>query len=289
MRIVIHIGPMGTGGTALKKQLTSNADLLRDAGVFVRVSDGDFRHLKEAITQNRSVEELLDALKTPDDAKTLVLCNETQVGTPDRPFGKRFWYGRARGRVLPIHEYFDGMDVWTSVALRNPATLIPAKYALTLSQRNYLSFSDFIGQTPLDQLSWAEFLERLQLLDAYKPIMTWRYEDYPYIWRDVVQALTGLENAQTLNGEVPQAEAEFSIAQLSHYANQVAELKDKGEAIPKDHWNTFETTADSITKLPEHPSWTSQFEETLTEIYDEDLYSAARMEGVHLIERRRLP
>ena len=289
MKITIHIGPKCTGAESVLTHLKGNADLLKEHGIYLRLEKAHLTHLSEAMRDNRSAEEFFDMIDVPDTAKTLVLWNETQIGTPDRPFGKRFWYGRARARMAPLHEFFTGVDLSTAFAMRNPASFIPAMYAELLQNRMLMSFEDFVGQTPLDQLLWSELIERLQLHDGYKPIITWRYEDYDYLWRDVVQAICGLENAQILDGMVAPLPPTPPLKALAHYYEKAQEIKASGEALTPEHWTSFLEELDALTMLPEAPNWSEQRTMDLSDIYDEDLYSVARMEAVHFIDRRALP
>ena len=139
----------------------------------------------------------------------------------------------------------------------------------------------------MEQLQWTELIERVQLRDEYKPILSWSYEDYAYIWRDIIEALTDIPNGQVLAAPQPKPELSISVPQLDYYFEGSQKLTKEGAKIEDKHWSMFLEMYESLTGLPENPVWSQDRQDQLSEIYDEDIYSAARMDAVHYIERRQ--
>lgn len=286
MRITVYVGPPKAGGDAVRTHLLENEAILSQEDVYLRIGPKHGAMLAKHMKAKKTPDEYIAALGVPETAKTVILWDEGLLGRLDRPFGKRFWYGTARNRMEGFHTYFEGYDVRTVMPLRDPATLIPAIFAENLRQRTLNDFKSFVGQTPLDKMLWSELIERVQLRDEYKPLLSWAFEDYPVIWRDALAAMAGINNPQILVGSLPVPDLEITVPQGEYYLDGARKLAEEGEKIQDEHWPMFLDLLPELTGLLEHPNWTAELQETLSEIYDEDLYSAARMDAVHFIEPR---
>jgi len=286
MRITVFVGPSKCGGDALRAHLRANEALLAELGACLCIDPDHSGLLAKHMRIGGDPQKFLDAASVPDDAHSLLLWDETLLGPVDAPFGKRFWYGTARARMENVHKYFEQHEVYTALATRDPADLIPALYAENLRRRNLIEFKNFIGQVPIEKLQWSELIERVQLRDEYKPVLAWSQEDYAYIWRDVIEALVDIPNGQVLVGDKPEREADITIPRAEYHLASMQKLSADGTKIDDTHWAQFLETHEELVGLTEHPAWTQDRQEQLSEIYDEDLYSVARMDAVHFLERR---
>ncbi|MEM0976062.1 MAG: hypothetical protein AAGJ34_00865 [Pseudomonadota bacterium] len=284
LRIHLHVGPPTSGMAALGSLLKANAAYLEEAGVGLRINPGHAGALQSAVKSGDGPAALFERWRLPETLQTLIVFDDQALGSRRKPFGKHFWYGPARPRIEQVHKYFDGYDVRTSISTRNPAELIPAMYAQTLSEKNIIPFSEFIGTTPPHKLLWGDLIERMQLRDAYLPVLVWTYEDFPRIWRDVLGAITGVDNPQMLEGPVPVTPQDMLLEHSEDFAVRHAQAPDEA----KPSWDAYLEDLPDPSNLTPHPVWTPALHEELTDIYDEDLYTIARMEAVYLVRPRPL-
>lgn len=292
MRICLHLGPPCTGTKNLLDHLIINEGLLSEIGVALRVSQDHRNWLQEAIGLNADMpldrepdEDILAPLNLPEETGTLILCDPYFMGPLGRPYANLYWYGRVKPKIEAYYRAFSMHQTVCSIALSDPARLIPALYGENLRTGNHLDFKTFLGKTTPEKLLWSELIERLQLRDQYRSIITWNADEYAFIWRQVVAAMTHLENPQFLEGRVPLKQEEPNVSQLEHFLKEIKPLKAKGDQIGQSHWDLFLGHLGQLNKLPGHPRWSKQITTELSDIFDEDLYTIARMEQVTLVER----
>ncbi|MEJ6710363.1 MAG: hypothetical protein QNK92_16485 [Amylibacter sp.] len=111
----------------------------------------------------------------------------------------------------------------------------------------------------------------------------WRYEDYPFIWRDVVQAFTGIENREDLVGTTEPVNSGLSLhgAILMHTYLSENKINTRAE---------FANVSDAFDqKFPSHLGhnhdlhWPSELTDGMTENYEDDWYYIEGMENVEMI------
>ncbi|MEM9715647.1 MAG: hypothetical protein AAF826_03935 [Pseudomonadota bacterium] len=294
MKICLHVGPYCTAADDLCAHLSQNTELLAEHQIALRIEDEDRAWLHEVLSQAGSSDTKGDKgpdpigdLDLPVGTKAVVLCAEDLLGPLGRPYANLYWYGRAKPKIEAFYRAFAQHDLQCSIALSDPARAIPALYAENIKQGNHVDFKNFLGPTTVEKLLWSELIERVQLREQYRPVIAWTVEDYPYIWRQVIQAMTGLPNAQLLEGTITVNRPGPSVPQVEHYLKSIRALKSEGAAITDTHWTEFIASFHNLTKLPDHPKWKPALQRELSEIYDEDLYTVARMEAVTFLQRPR--
>lgn len=287
MQVVVHIGPHRTASKHIQKHLELNRRLLEDQGTYV----ADRNAARDAI--NEAGGKILDA-KDPDairaemlekiigtrsDVKTLVLSNEYLSGRLSRPIGKALFYPRARDLVSRIRALFAGHEMRIFSAVRNPGTFIPSCYSEGVRAGDTRSFNDYISDANLPGLRWSSFLHRVQGQDEEQPLVVWRYEDYPFFWRRVIQEMTGIRNREDLIGttEIVQQGLSLRGAELLNkfLQNHPPETPQMRASVLAEFQKLYPSS-----NVDYGPFWPADLVEGLTENYDDDWYYIERMENV---------
>lgn len=294
MDLRLHIGVHRTATRHLRTALAANRALLAAEGI--RVLDPGFaeRAFARAIRRHKEGQplaevnaELMTTLTGDRDFRRLVIIDPNVSGNLMRPMGTEFFYPRISTTIKRILTVLDGVSLRIFCAVRNPATFIPSAYVGQQRYNPELSFADFVADANLAGLRWSDFLHRVQLKDEQLGITIWRHEDYPFIWRDIAEALTGISNREALVGSTAPRNRGMSLggALMMHRylarkpAKDLATF-DRIQAVFREKFPSSEGYAD-----PEF--WPAELMEELTESYEDDWYYIERMEGVQAITPRR--
>lgn len=290
MDLRLHIGVHRTATQHLRKMLALNSGLLADHGVCVPTperAEKAFAHAVRQLKANEKVDtinaELLSSLTQDKEYKRIVMVDPNVSGTLMRPIGKEFFYPRVGITIARIITSLEGLPTRLFVSIRNPATFIPSCYSKGIRTKPDVSFQSFVSESNLQGLRWSDFLHRAQMKKTDLPMTVWRYEDYPFIWRDVVQALTGIENREDLVGHTTPTNTGLSLrgALLMHTYLNEKEIKTREE------FETVRTAFDQ--KFPSSLGhnhdlhWPAELTESMGENYEDDWYYIERMENVQTI------
>lgn len=293
MDIRIHIGVHRTASGHLRRVLRQNAALLESEGVVLAKADVTERAFATAIRALREGtgapavrETLLDTITDGKTAKRIVMIDPNISGSLLRPMGREYFYPRVGVTIARIVSALGDVPVRIFAGLRNPATYIPSCYGAQQGHSPELSFRDFISETNLPGLRWSDFLHRAQMKKTDLGLTVWRYEDYPRIWRNVAQALTGIANRELLTGSnapVKQGPSLHGALLLHSY------LADKPAP---DRATLLRIVAAFARRFPSDGGhldpllWPLELTQGMTENYDDDWYYIERMENVQTIQPR---
>jgi len=295
MDIRIYVGPHKTASKHLASILSDNTDLLEAQNtLFYSSTRTALRHINSALKAIAEGGDKADAigllqhsLTRGRDIKRLLLVNPNIVGSVTQPFGKELFYPRTTGLIHQLQTLFgkNNMQIFTSS--RNPASFLPSCYAQSLLNASFGSYDDYMKDLNPAGLKWSTFLQRLQGKQADIPVTVWRFEDYPLIWRDVVQAFSGVENSQDLVGNSERINASLTLhgAQLlnTYFEEHPPRTKVDFENTKSTFLEKFPSSKDEITG----PGWAEKTVEMLTNNHDDDWYYIERMEGVQTIQPRQ--
>jgi hypothetical protein len=294
MDIRIYVGAHKTASQHLSSILVANTELL-DAEETVFYSRS-FRALKflnralKAINSGGDKEditgEMLHSFSEGRDMKRLLIINPDIVGAVTKPFGKELFYPRTSGLIRQIQTLFEGHSLNLYAGVRNPATFLPSCYAETMLSASFTDYQSYLEKVNLLNLKWSPFLHRLQGKQSDIPLTVWRFEDYPYIWRDIAQAFTGLPNGQNLTGNSERVNSSITLrgAQLLNRYTQEHPPRTK-----QDFENTKLAFMERFPSSPNEivaPKWPPETVQNLTHNYEDDWYYIERMEGINIIQPR---
>jgi hypothetical protein len=289
MEIAYHIGANCTDHERLLKSLLRNVNLLGERGVAVP-GPGRYRPiLREALTAQMQGsgapdvrEVLLDAILDERQARRLVLSNSAFLGLPPRVFDDGLFFGNARNKVAALRAIFAQDRIELHLALRNPATFIPAVWA----QSRTRSVRAYMGDIEPQDVFWSDVIAAIREADPEAELTVWCNEDTPLIWGELLRRLAGLPGDAPLVGRYDLLGTIMAAEGLERFEKYMAlhpgqtpeqerrvisAFLDK-YAIPEETWEEVDL-----------PGWDEALVEELTQAYEEDVERIGRLDGVTLI------
>lgn len=286
MDVVFHLGAHGTDEGRLVRTLLANSETLAGEGVAVPRP----RHARPIIREAARIlqagqasaafeQALLDELTELEQPERLILANDNFLGAVGQAVGAEQLYPLASRRAAVLASLFPSARIEFSIGIRNPATFIPAIFRATKERE----FSHFIREISLEALRWSELAERI--LDAVPDatVRIWANEDTPYIWPEIVRAVAGvgadvaLEGLDDFLAELLTEEGKQRLT--SYLASHPPLNESQRRRIVAAFLERF-PREEAVMEDIELPGWTPELVEELTELYEEDLYTIARMDEV---------
>lgn len=293
MEVSIFIGAHRTASTHLATMITDNSDLLIKQGIgYVpqKLAVKTIGRAQKALSGGTDLQtvqkEMLNTLTQGQKLEKLVIISPNILGVVTRPFGKALFYPRTSALINQLHGVFKNIPIQLFLSVRNPASFIPSCYAESSLSASFSEFDDFITEVNLPDLKWSSLLHRAQGKQAKIPITVWRYEDYPYIWRDVVQAITGVINGQDLVGTTERVSSSITLhgAQLlyRYIENHPPRTRGSFAKTKKVFLEKFPSSPNELVG----PNWAPDLVKTLTNNYEDDWYYIERMDAIQTIQPR---
>ena len=285
MRIVYHLGAHFTDEERLLKCLLKNRDVLAQHNIVV---PGPKRYrallretaiaLKGQAATRDSQALILEQIMEEDSADRLILSWDSFLSLPPWVL-KDTLYPAAGERVRAFSQIFPEIEAEFHLAIRNPATFLPALY----ERQQPKAYPDFLaGSDPYD-LRWSDVVERILDSNPDAPLTIWCDEDTPLIWPEVLQAVAGLPDGVRLDGE---EDLLISLMSGEGMARLRAYLESHPPASVLQRRKIVSAFLDKFA-LPERidmqiemPGWTEDMVADLTEAYEEDVARIAQMAEV---------
>lgn len=287
MDIRLHLGAHRTATHHMRARLHQNRHILAEEGISVPPQREAGEIIRAALVEaggNPLTDEmrskLVKQLAPFDGARRIILSDPKLAGPLERAFGKELYYPSIGGRAGHLSSLFSGYDMRIYFCVRNPASFIISTYCELIRMGRAFSFEQYIEDANIQNFKWSSMLHRIQSSTGNLPITVWQYEDYPYMWRDVLQALTGIEFKDDLVGTTAPENAGISFRGarlLSRYMREnppqsrperLKILRAFDERFPQDGVEEFGNI------------WPEELIEGLSENYDDDWYYIERIEGV---------
>ncbi len=240
-------------------------------------SGGDFQKIQD---------DIIKELSLGIDAKRIIWVDNKIIGTGRRPFKSLLNNRRIRGAYADLNALFKGHDFHVHVETRNPASLIPASYAEAVHTGVFKDFEEFVEEINLNEFRWSSYLHSVQGNQDPLPVSVWRFEDYAYMWRDIIGAFTGVSNFQDLVGptQLETAGLNFKGAKLLNQYIKEYSVSDRAEVnkIKGIFQRQFPNSQNENTEM----YWPSGIVEDLNGSYDDDWYYIDRMDNMQAIKLR---
>jgi hypothetical protein len=298
MDIRIYIGAHRTAGRHIESILVKNEDLLKKQGILLvthAMQLPAYRAAKIASEEGQADKDVaklyLDMITKGADFKTLIIMDRVRCGSVTRPVGKSLIYPQIRVNLVRFAKLLPANSYRLFMGIRAPATFLPSCYSDSLSHAKLETFEKFLQGADLRNLRWSETLERIQRTfqnqdTSEKQIVTWRFEDYPRMWRDVVGALSGVDNPQDLVGDAIPVNEGLSLygCQLMHKYLQDHDPKAPGDF--KKIRDAFLEKFKNEDDLNPEPFAPPEFIEAMDYAYEDDWYYIERMENVAALTGR---
>lgn len=285
--VVYHIGLHATDEDKALRCLLKNARVLAETGTVIALP-GRFRPaMREALLQLRGAPAdaelqrgLLDRVLDDDPARRILFSHDSFLCVPKRAVLDGRYYPVAAERLPWIRNLFPGMPCEFAIALRNPATLLPALHARF---QDKIAYSDYLARVQPQALDWAAFVAEIRAAVPDCKLTIWANEDTPLIWPDVLQALSGHPPGLVLEGV---NDLLSTIMSEEGLGRMVTYLDSHPPRTPEHRRRIVSAFLDkfaieeAIEIEYDLPGWTENLIAELTARYEAQLAQIAAMDGI---------
>ena len=294
MRIVYHLGAHCTDDERLLRCLLKNRGVLAGQGIIV---PGPTRYralLRETAValkgQPASLDTqalVLEQIMEVDRAERLILSWDSFLSFA--PWAMEDGLYRSAGeRVRAFSQIFPRIDAEFCLAIRNPATFLPALFEKQKNAKGGTrDFATFLKNRDPMSVRWSEVVDRILALNPEVPLTIWCDEDTPLIWPEVLQAVSGhspgtaLEATDELLAQIMSAEGLKRMqAYLDTHSVTTPELRRKVYTAFLDKF----AVPDRITVEVEVPGWTEGLVTAMTRLYEQDVALIRATQGVTFLD-----
>jgi len=293
MRIVYHLGAICTDEERLLRCLLKNRGALAEQGIVVPGPNRYRTLLRETVISlkgqaaTRDTQALvLDQIMDEDHADRLILSWDSFLSLP--PWVLEGGLYKAAGeRVRAFSQIFPEIEAEFHLAIRNPATFLPALFAKQgPDKKRGKTYDQFVGNLDIHDLRWSDVVAQVLEMNPDVPLTIWCDEDTPLIWPEVLQTVSGhgpdtmLEDRDELLAQIMSTEGLKRMnSYLAGHPTPTPALRRKVVSAFLDKF----ALSDRIEIEVDLPGWTEETVTDLTESYDQDVARIAAMPGVTFI------
>ncbi len=289
MYLVLHAGVHATDEDRLIKCLLKNSEPLGARGVAVPGPSRYRRLIRDTLhaladgelaPDARSV--LLEAILDDETPERVILSNDNFFSVPKLAVGKGVFYPGAEMKLQRLRQLLPQDQIELCFALRNPATFLPAAFALS-PDTDLTTFLD--GNEPR-YLLWSELLTRITTAVPDISVTVWCNEDTPLIWAHLIRELAGLDASTKITGGFDLLTEIMSPAGMQRFRAYCHKHRVMTELQKRRVISAFldkYALDEAIEEEVDLPGWTQETVQQLTDIYEEDVHRIASIPGVTLI------
>jgi hypothetical protein len=288
MRMVYHLGAHCTDDERLIRCLLKNREVLAQQGIIVPAPQRYRTLLRDTAIQLKGTPasaemqaSLLEQIVPDGSVERLIFSWEHFLGLPNWALDGVI-YPAAGDRVRAFAQIFPDVPAEFHLALRNPATFLPA---LVAKQTKPDVDKVFAGTDPLDW-RWSDTIRRIITVNPGIALTVWCDEDTPLIWPEVLQAVSGHGADTTLDGVF---DVLASIMTADGLKRLRAYLDTKGPFTPDRRRRAVTAFLDKFARPDQLevqidvPGWTQALVARMSEAYEQDVALIAQMPGVTFI------
>lgn len=288
MRIVYHLGAHCTDEERLIRCLLKNRGVLGAQGIVVpppsryrTVLRDTAIQLKGAAATVETQALVLEQIMSEDSAERLVLGWDNFLSFPNWALQGKL-YPAAGERVRAFSRIFPDIETDYFLALRNPATFIPA----ILAEQPGKDYATLMAGTDARDLLWSDMIARVQAANPGARLTIWCDEDTPLIWPEVLQAITGHAPDTVLEGTFDVLDMIMSpvgLKRLRAYIDTKGPFTTERRRRAVTAFLDKFATSDAIDYTITLPDWTPDMVADMTETYIADCQVIAAMPNVTFI------
>jgi hypothetical protein len=288
MQIAYHLGVHCTDEERLLRSLLKNRGVLARDGIAVP-GPARYRNLirETALsldgraaskdTQSLVLDQILESEQT---FERLILSWENFLAFPPWALRGRL-YPTAGRRVQSLAHVFPDHECEFHLAIRNPASFLPALFARLKGK----TYADFMQDIHPQDLFWSESITDIAVTNPTIPIHVWCDEDTPLIWPEILSTVSGHRpETQLIDGESLLVSL-LSPEGVDHLNERLLETPPENDAawraIAAECLDRFGVAA-KVDVAVEFPGWTQEMIDVLTFQYDQDLSRIASLPNVLL-------
>lgn len=284
MQIALHIGANCTDDERLLKSCLKNAEALAPAGTCIP-GPGRYRtRLREAIqTETWDVrDDLLAQLGASEATQRLVLSNSQFLCVVKRIFESRQFYHLADEKIAGMRRIFPDDDIHYFLALRNPASFIPATFA----EQSDFGFKKFTRGLDPTTVTWSSVVDRIRAQDPGARLTVWCDEDTPMIWARLVRGLLGVDGTTRIAGGFDLVQALLTEDGMAAMVANMRQSPPRNEAEKQAVIARYLEAHGRVDRIEQEitvDEWTQPLIETLTKLYDQDVARIAGRDDITFV------
>lgn len=294
MRFTYHIGLHCTDSDRALKCLLQNEAALAARGTAIAAPERFRPALREAMLALKGTpapgemqERLMDAVTDLDAPDHVMFSSDSFLCVPARAVSGGTLYPLVSERAPWIRNLFPDNPAHFCLALRNPATLLPALHSRFAEKE---SFDDILARTDPEALSWSDMVARLRAAVPDAVITVWCNEDAPLLWPEILALLAGapddpdlpdtLDGAGDFLAELMRPEGTI---RLGSYLEQNAPRSASHRRRIIAAFLARFARPSAVSATYDLPGWTEERLARLTETYEADVARIGQMAGVRLM------
>jgi hypothetical protein len=290
MQIILHCGAHHTSEYRLTKCLLRNADMFKERGVAVP-GPGRYRDLLvssckaldgDVLPSPDAREILLDAILDDENCDRMIMSHAGLFSSTNLAAQGGRFYQHAGKRMAQLQSLFNHDQIELFMAIRNPATFLP----MVLSKAPAQKVSKILEQTEPYSLRWSDTISEIRTMAPGVQVTLWCYEDAPLIWAQIIREMAGLEHGQKITGGFDLLSVIMSKEGMKRFRTYLHQKPDLPEMQKRRVIAAFldkYALDGALEQELDLPGWTEDLVDTVTELYDEDVYELQRMPGVNVI------
>jgi len=291
MQVILHAGAHCTDDGRLLKTLFKNRDAFQQSGIalprprhYRQLLNATVKALSKRAVGPDSRMAFLDAIldSDADDVDRLILQSENFFCVPKLGFHKGRIYPLAGSRLSYLTHLFPEDEVELFLAIRNPASHLPAMFAAT-PHTQFIEFMD--GADPRD-IYWSDLIKSIREEAPDVRITVWCNEDTPLIWGELVREMAGLAANEPIKGAHDLLSEIMSPEGMTRFESYLTSHPDMTEMQTRRVISAFLdkfALEDMLEEELDLPGWTDALVEELTDQYEEDIFKISRIPGVTLL------
>lgn len=289
MQLVLQTGAHFTEQERLIKSVLRNKESFAQRGIVVPGPNSYRGLVRETLNAMRKTpaspqarEVLLDVMLDGTPAERLILSDANFFRTAGTAIQEGILYPAAAGRMAHMAALFPDDEVEIFLAMRNPATFIPIVYGTAIDQSDDAFWG---GRNPQD-LRWSDTIADIREAAPNVPITVWCSEDTPVIWSQIIRELGGLDPHEKIAGgfdllaSIMSKEGMERLRSYMHLHQDISEIQKR--RVIAAFLDKF-ALEDEIEEELDMPDWTDELVDELTDLYDEDMLTVQRLDGVRMI------
>ncbi len=288
MQVLFHIGAHCTDEGQILACLAKNRAMLARQGIAVPPPNRFKPVLRDTLSvlkgekANPEVEKIIfQSILDDETPQRLIFSNDAFLTGAQKVLSASAIYPDAGVKCQKLFNLFHGHQVEFCLAIRNPATFLPALF----HRIGTASFEAFIAQTDPMALTWSSMVARITEALPGVPLKIWSNEDTPFIWPELIHEIVDIDREVPIKGIDDYLATIMHKEGLERMENYLQTHPPANEIQRRRILSAFldKFEIDDPTLEVEAPIWTADYVETLTEIYEEDLFAIEKMPGIQFI------
>ena len=289
MQVVLHTGAHETDEDRLIKCLLKNKGDFAKSGTalpgpsrYRRLIRDAMHALERGDASPRAREVLLDAILEEDMPDRVVLSNDSFFGVIAMAVSGGVFYPKAEKKLLEFRQLFPDDDIELFMAIRNPASFLPA----ALKTSKFAALPDLIGGCDPQQLRWSELFSRIRTALPDIPITIWCNEDTPLIWGQIMRDIAAIAPDTKISGAFDLLYEIMSKDGMKRFRAYLKSHPVMSEAQKRRVIAAFLgkfALEEAIEEELDVPGWTEATVEELTNLYEDDVFAIQNIPGLRMI------